>query len=303
MSGLIEPERPVDRFSISLDRGFKLITDTYFNSFFECLLAAVYPARPAPAPASEVSGEGTVLLVRRSLANGDVRDRVGRLRSRRRRGPPGHRRRRARHVHHRETRGAALRPRRPVDAGPPPPRRVGCRRRPRPSRSGLVAGYCTFNREPFLLANVREPGGRTPTSSRRPGRADRRGRPGDLARSATTSTSTTIEELAAGDKLMVVEQGNYGGTGGFTRSILEAQGDRRRHPHAPDGRRRRHRAGERLPRRRLPGPGQGRHRRRRADARHAPADGSLRVGRPARPRRRWASPRRSTGSTPRPRPR
>ncbi len=30
-------------------------------------------------------------------------------------------------------------------------------------------------------------------------------------------------EAAAGDKLQVVEQGNYGGTGGFTRSILEAR--------------------------------------------------------------------------------
>ena len=34
-SWLLEPEPP-DRFSIRIERGWKLITDAYFNSFFEC---------------------------------------------------------------------------------------------------------------------------------------------------------------------------------------------------------------------------------------------------------------------------
>ena len=88
---------------------------------------------------------------------------------------------------------------------------------PEPIR--MVAGYCTFNREEFLLNNVR-------------GLLD----DDDVADllgqiivvdqgSSRVKDHPSFDELAdrAGSKLRVVEQGNFGGTGGFTRSILEAR--------------------------------------------------------------------------------
>ena len=145
----IEPSAP-SRFSISLDRGFKLITDTYFNSFFECYWRR-YTRLDRLQLQLEVSGEGTVLLVRRSLAAGmcvieSVDFEGDRVRLAIDIPEP--------HVHHRETgalhfdlvgRSAQVHLHRAewvaVDVEAEP--------------MGLVAGYCTFNREPFLLANVR----------------------------------------------------------------------------------------------------------------------------------------------------
>ncbi len=85
---------------------------------------------------------------------------------------------------------------------------------------GMVAGYCTFNREKFLLANVR-------ALLEDPEVAD------SLERVVVVDQGTNairdhgdFDEVAdlAGPKLQVVEQDNFGGAGGFTRSILEARG-------------------------------------------------------------------------------
>lgn len=209
----LEPSRP-DRFGMTLERGFKLITDTYFNSFFECYWRR-YTRLGTARLRVEVSGRGTLLLVRRSLATGlsileSVEfdgDRVELILDV---PEPG--------VHHREAgslhfdlvaRSARVRLHRAewvaadVEAGP----------------MGMVAGYCTFNRERFVLANVRalleDPG--VARSLERVVVVDQ-----GTARVRDHADFAAVAALA-GDRLLVVEQGNFGGTGGFTRSILEAR--------------------------------------------------------------------------------
>jgi len=208
-----EPEKP-DRFSMTLDRGYKLITDTYFNSFFESYWRR-YTRLGRLQLRLELSGRGTILLLRRSLAaglsvldtvefDGDDVELVLDVPE------PS--------LHYREAgalhfdlvaRSGQVRLRKAewvavgVDAEP----------------VGLVAGYCTFNREKFLLDNVR-------------GLIDDPGVAGLLERIVVVDQGTSRVrdhadfddiEAAAGDKLQVVEQGNFGGAGGFTRSILEAR--------------------------------------------------------------------------------
>jgi len=210
---IFEPEKPT-RFSMTLDRGYKLITDTYFNSFFECYWRR-YTQLGKLRLRLELSGRGTILLVRRSLAAGisvletaefdgndaeillDVPEPT---------------------LHYRETgalhfdvvaRSSRVRLHKAewvaldVDAEP----------------VGLVAGYCTFNREKFLLDNVK-------------GLIDDPAVVRLLERIVVVDQGTSkvrdhadfeAVEAAACDKLQVIEQGNFGGTGGFTRSILVAR--------------------------------------------------------------------------------
>ena len=208
-----EPEKP-SRFSMKVDRGFKLITDTYFNSVFECYWRR-YTRLGKLQLRLELSGRGTILLVRRALSFGlCVLDSV-------------------------EFDGDRVE----LIMDVPEPdlhyRQAGALHFDLVARSsqvqlikaewvavdvevepiGLVAGYCTFNREKFLLDNVRN-------LIADPGVA------GLLERIVVVDQGTKRVrdhadfddiEAAAGDKLQVVEQGNYGGTGGFTRSILEAR--------------------------------------------------------------------------------
>jgi len=88
-----------------------------------------------------------------------------------------------------------------------------------PNPVSMVAGYCTFNREEFLLDNVRA-------------LLDDEEVGGLLGQIIVVDQGTSrvkdhpaFDDLAdrAGSRLQVIEQGNFGGTGGFTRSILEAR--------------------------------------------------------------------------------
>jgi galactofuranosylgalactofuranosylrhamnosyl-N-acetylglucosaminyl-diphospho-decaprenol beta-1,5/1,6-galactofuranosyltransferase len=211
-SWLLEPEAP-DRFSIRIERGWKLITDTYFNNFFECYWRR-YTRLGRLRLRLDVTGTGTVLLVRRSIASGhsvlasvefdgdqevvvDV---------------PEHR------VHHRElgalhfgivARSDFVQLR----------KAEWCAEDVEPETVSLVAGYCTFNREKLLLDNARS-------------LLDDPDVAGILGRVVVVDqgTSKVMDHPAFGDlpasvrsKLQVVEQGNFGGAGGFTRSILEAR--------------------------------------------------------------------------------
>ena len=208
-----EPTSP-DRFAMTLERGFKLITDTYFNSFFECYWRR-FTRLGRLQLRVEVSGRGTVLLVRRSLASGicilETQEFDGDDLALTFEVPEPN-------LHHREVgslhfdlvaRAGRVRLHRAewvaVDVESEP--------------MGLVAGYCTFNREKFVLANVL-------SLLADPGVAR------NLERIVVVDQGTArvrehadFAEVAAlaGDRLLVVEQDNYGGTGGFTRSILEAQ--------------------------------------------------------------------------------
>lgn len=210
---VFELEKP-GRFSMTLDRGYKLITDTYFNSFFECYWRR-YTQLGKLQLRLEVSGRGTILLVRRSLAAGisvletaefDGDDSVIVLDVPE---PEVHYREagalhfdvvaRSKQIRLHKAEWVAL----DVDAEP----------------VGLVAGYCTFNREKFLLDNVRS-------------LIDDPGVAGLLERIVVVDQGTSKVrdhadfdeiEAASRDKLQVIEQGNFGGTGGFTRSILEAR--------------------------------------------------------------------------------
>ena len=207
-----EPE--VSRFSITIDRGSKLITDTYFNSLFESYWRR-YTRLGKIQLRLDVTGSGTVLLVRRCMASG-----ISVLESAEFDGTdekvvieiaeP--------HLHYRElgslhfdlvARSGQVRLHKAewvaVDV--------------EVEQVAMVAGYCTFNREKFLLDNVRN-------LINDPGVA------GLLEQIVVVDQGTKrvrdhadfeAIEANACDKLKVIEQGNYGGTGGFTRSILEAR--------------------------------------------------------------------------------
>src|SRR4051794_37613758 len=67
-SRFLEPEPP-GRFSIWIARGSKLITDTYFNSFFESYWRK-YTRLGVLRLRIQLSGKGTVLLLRRAFTTG-----------------------------------------------------------------------------------------------------------------------------------------------------------------------------------------------------------------------------------------
>lgn len=89
-----------------------------------------------------------------------------------------------------------------------------------PREVGLVAGYCTFNREPHLLANLRALLGDAEAADRltRVVVVDQ----GDSRVRAHPDWASLPPGRDA--KVRLVEQDNYGGSGGFTRAVLEAQG-------------------------------------------------------------------------------
>ncbi len=209
----LEIESP-DRLSIEIERGCKLITDTYFNTFFESYWRR-YTRLGRLRLRLRVSGRGTALMVRRSLAtglevlatvdfDGDDHEALIDL--------PVPR------LHFRELGALHF----DIIAGSD---RVRLHRADwlaldaEPAPMGMVAGYCTFNREEFLLANVR-------------GLLEDPEVAGALERVVVVDQGTSpIRDHAdfgglaeaAGGKLQLVEQGNFGGAGGFTRSILEAR--------------------------------------------------------------------------------
>jgi galactofuranosylgalactofuranosylrhamnosyl-N-acetylglucosaminyl-diphospho-decaprenol beta-1,5/1,6-galactofuranosyltransferase len=203
-----------DRLSIRFGRGCKLITDTYFNSFFES-----YWRRHTRLDGVRLrvllSGRGTVLLVRRSPATGlsvidavdfdgeraEVVFEIPRPR-----------------LHHREAGALHF----DIIAGPSAVRLHRAHWSAvdlEPEPMSMVAGYCTFNREPFLLRNIE-------SLLEDPEVA------GSLSRIVVVDQGTSrlrdhpdfgrVAE-AAGAKLLVIEQDNFGGAGGFTRSILESR--------------------------------------------------------------------------------
>jgi galactofuranosylgalactofuranosylrhamnosyl-N-acetylglucosaminyl-diphospho-decaprenol beta-1,5/1,6-galactofuranosyltransferase len=91
----------------------------------------------------------------------------------------------------------------------------------RPQPVDLVAGYCTFNREPYLLAGVRRllEDADVSAALRAIIVIDQ-----GTKRVADHPDFARLPE-GARDKLRLVTQANFGGAGGFTRSILEALGD------------------------------------------------------------------------------
>jgi galactofuranosylgalactofuranosylrhamnosyl-N-acetylglucosaminyl-diphospho-decaprenol beta-1,5/1,6-galactofuranosyltransferase len=202
------------RFSITLRRGSTLDTDTYFNSFFENYWRRFTHVRRLRLRL-ELTGAGSVLLFRRSLVTGfTLLERVefdtGRPDVVLDIPEPNFHFRELGALHFRvHARSAEVRLRKAdwvaSDVMPEPVR--------------LVAGYCTFNRETFLLNNVR-------TLVDDDDVAD------VLAKIVVVDQGTAkirnhpaFAELGAiaKSKLWLVEQDNYGGSGGFTRSILEAR--------------------------------------------------------------------------------
>ena len=209
----IEPDPP-GRFSIWIARGSKLITDTYFNSFFENYWRR-YTRLGVLRLKVRVSGQGTLLLLRRSLATGlnllesvdfdgdeveinlDVQE------------PK---------LHYRELGALHF----DIIARSSPVRLLKAEwlaMDVKPEPMSMVAGYCTFNREKFVLNNVR-------SLLDDPEVAE------SLERIVIVDQGTckvkdhpAFDDLpeAAGSKLQVIEQGNFGGAGGFTRSIVEAR--------------------------------------------------------------------------------
>jgi len=90
----------------------------------------------------------------------------------------------------------------------------------RPAAVGLVAGYCTFNRERYLLEGLRR-------LADDPEALDclRAVVVVDQGTNRVTAHPDFVSlPAAAAARTRIVEQGNFGGAGGFTRSILEAQG-------------------------------------------------------------------------------
>jgi len=212
-SRVLDPEPP-DRLSIWIGRGCKLITDTYFNTFFEAYWRR-YTRLGRLGLRLRLTGKGTLLLLRRTLATGlsvlesvdfDADDDEILLEVPE---PSLHFRELgalhfdiiARSTHVRLERAEWL----AVDVEAEPMR--------------MVAGYCTFNREKFLLDNVRS-------------LMDDPDVAAVLERVVVVDQGTSnvrdhpaFDDVAgsAGEKLQVVEQGNFGGAGGFTRSIIEAR--------------------------------------------------------------------------------
>ena len=198
------------RRSVVLPGGTCLRTDTYFNGFFEGYWRK-YTRLGRLDLRVRVSGAGTLRLYRRSPGGGRGLLRqvtfAGKDREVSLEAPPAEtgllyfevRARSRRLLLHRAEWVA-----RDVEA--------------RPAR--LVAGYCTFNREPLLIRNVaallKDPDVAAALS--RVVVVDQGGR--------KVRAHPAYPTLAAGarDRLRVVEQDNFGGAGGFTRCLLEALG-------------------------------------------------------------------------------
>jgi galactofuranosylgalactofuranosylrhamnosyl-N-acetylglucosaminyl-diphospho-decaprenol beta-1,5/1,6-galactofuranosyltransferase len=203
-----------DRFSIALRRGSTLVTDTYFNSFFENYWRR-FTRLGRLRLRLELSGAGSVLLLRRSLLAGLILMESVEFDADRQEvvldiPEPKFNFRELGALHFNViARSGEVRLRKAewlatdVEANP----------------VRLVAGYCTYNRETFLLNNVRA-------------LIDDDDVADVLAKIVVVDqgTSKVRDHPAYGglraivkSKLRLVEQGNYGGAGGFTRSILEAR--------------------------------------------------------------------------------
>jgi galactofuranosylgalactofuranosylrhamnosyl-N-acetylglucosaminyl-diphospho-decaprenol beta-1,5/1,6-galactofuranosyltransferase len=210
------PPAVSDRFALAVGRGSTLSTDTYFNSFFESYWRHYTRlGRLRLRLRLRLTGAGSVVLRRRSPVTGvtvvasadfdggeevvlDVPD-------------PGPHPRESGALHFRLTaRSAVLLHRAEWLAEGVQPNPVA-----------LVAGYCTFNREPFVLHNVAalldDPA--VAAVLRRVVVVDQG------TRKVRNHPDFPRLPGAAGHRLLLVEQGNFGGAGGFTRVMLEARAD------------------------------------------------------------------------------
>jgi galactofuranosylgalactofuranosylrhamnosyl-N-acetylglucosaminyl-diphospho-decaprenol beta-1,5/1,6-galactofuranosyltransferase len=202
-----------DRFSARIPGGTCLATDTYFNSFFESYWRC-YARVSRLSLGLTVSGIGSVRLVRRSavagssvLASANFGPREARVELEV--PEPAVHFREAGLLHFELTaRSAEVRilgaTWAALDAQCVPVR--------------LVAGYCTFNREKLLAGNIE-------TLLGDPGVAallERVVVVDQGTRKLKQHTAFAALPPAVQANVQVLEQGNYGGAGGFTRSILEA---------------------------------------------------------------------------------
>jgi galactofuranosylgalactofuranosylrhamnosyl-N-acetylglucosaminyl-diphospho-decaprenol beta-1,5/1,6-galactofuranosyltransferase len=205
---------PPGRFSIAVPPGATLTTDTYFNSFFEGYWRR-YTRLGRLTLRLEISGTGTLQLLRRAAG---------------RSAEPL----RAVWFHNQAdpltlecplplavvTEPGALHFALTATSGEVRLRRAEwVAAEARPDEVKLAVGFCTFNRAPRLLENVRALIGDAdlaPVLHRVlvvDQGTDRVRRHPDFARLGR----------AARGRLRVIEQANYGGAGGFTRAILEAR--------------------------------------------------------------------------------
>jgi galactofuranosylgalactofuranosylrhamnosyl-N-acetylglucosaminyl-diphospho-decaprenol beta-1,5/1,6-galactofuranosyltransferase len=211
--GFLEYPAP-DRFSITLRRGSTLVTDTYFNNFFENYWRR-FTRLGRLRLRVKLTGVGTILLFRRSVVAGlklihtvefnvDQEEVVLEVPEQ--------------NFHFRElgalhfdviARSAEVR----IEKAEWLAADV------KGNAVRLVAGFCTFNRETFVLNNVQN-------------LVDDANVADVLARIVVVDQGTSkVQEHPAyrrlraivKAKLLLVEQGNFGGAGGFTRSILEAR--------------------------------------------------------------------------------
>jgi galactofuranosylgalactofuranosylrhamnosyl-N-acetylglucosaminyl-diphospho-decaprenol beta-1,5/1,6-galactofuranosyltransferase len=205
---------PPGRFSIAVPPGATLTTDTYFNSFFEGYWRR-YTRLGRLLLRLEATGTGTVQLLRRAAGGSAEPLRAVWFRD--------------------QTDPLTLECPQPTSVDPDPGAlhfaltatsgEVRLRRaewvapETRPDPIKLAVGYCTFNRAPQLLENLRALLGDTglnPILHRIlvvDQGGDRLRRHPDFA---------SVGRAARG-RLRVIEQANYGGAGGFTRAILEAR--------------------------------------------------------------------------------
>jgi galactofuranosylgalactofuranosylrhamnosyl-N-acetylglucosaminyl-diphospho-decaprenol beta-1,5/1,6-galactofuranosyltransferase len=207
---------PTGRRSFAVPGGTRLDTDTYFNSFFEGYWRR-HTAVGAVRLRLWLTGSGTLELCQRS-AQGAVHVLAalpfrsdGHSPVELELGRPEEQLRQAGSVFFRLT---------PDGSGPVELARgewVALGVEPRPVR--LVAGYCTCNREAYLLRNVND-------LCEEPDCA------AAVARVVVVDQGTSKVRChpdyaglsaQARARLTLLEQGNFGGAGGFTRCILEAQ--------------------------------------------------------------------------------
>lgn len=91
-------------------------------------------------------------------------------------------------------------------------------------RVRMSVGLCTFNREDFLAGTLA-------AISAAPGLAEVLTEVIVVNQGAPFRSAAVLEALAKDARFRVVEQRNYGGCGGFTRSIIEAQQSEAGHTH------------------------------------------------------------------------
>jgi galactofuranosylgalactofuranosylrhamnosyl-N-acetylglucosaminyl-diphospho-decaprenol beta-1,5/1,6-galactofuranosyltransferase len=208
---------PAGRRSIVLGRGASIDTNTYFNSFFEAYWRR-HTTLTRLLLRVRLSGAGTIRLWRASTACGASE--VGRVEFDGNNQTiemevPGPR------AHYREfgtlffevvARSRCL----TIASADWMAKDV----EPKPVR--LVAGYCTFDREAFILNNIRALAGDTDLADRLSQIV--------VVDQGTRKLKSHLDYGAlprqVASKVFLVEQANFGGSGGFTRCILEA---RRRH--------------------------------------------------------------------------